>query len=288
MTLIWPGYSSSFSIVAGDLGARAARRASSSTSLGLDDHADLAAGLHGVRPSPRRRGASAISSSSSRRLTYVLERLAAGAGPRAGQGVGDLDDHRLDGLRLDLVVVRLHRVARRPRAPCSLRASSPPTSACGPSISWSTALPMSCSSAARRAILTLAPSSAAMHAASQRALDRVLAARSGRSTCGSCRRPSSLVSSGWSVADVGLEHRLLAHLDDVLSTSELAPGRRPPRCAPGGCGRPAISFSSASRAISRRTRSKPESDHRSGRVVDDEVDRRSRSRARGCCGPRGR
>jgi hypothetical protein len=46
-------------------------------------------------------------------LDVLLERLAAGAGPGAGQGVGGLDDDRLDRLRLDLVVVGLHRVRDR-------------------------------------------------------------------------------------------------------------------------------------------------------------------------------
>ena len=46
-------------------------------------------------------------------LDVLLERLAAGARPRAGQRVGRLDDDGLDGLRLDLVVVGLHRVRDR-------------------------------------------------------------------------------------------------------------------------------------------------------------------------------
>ena len=46
-----------------------------------------------------------------------------------------------------------------------LRARSPPTSAWGPSISWLTALPMSCRSAARLAVFALAPSSSAIIAA---------------------------------------------------------------------------------------------------------------------------
>ena len=43
----------------------------------------------------------------------VLERLAARTRPCPGQRVHDLDDHGLDGLRLDLVVVGLHRVRDR-------------------------------------------------------------------------------------------------------------------------------------------------------------------------------
>ena len=40
----------------------------------------------------------------------MLERLAAGARAGARERVGGLDDDRLDGLGLDLVVVGLHRV----------------------------------------------------------------------------------------------------------------------------------------------------------------------------------
>ena len=43
----------------------------------------------------------------------LLERLAARAGARARERVGGLDEHRLDGLRLDLVVVGLDRVRDR-------------------------------------------------------------------------------------------------------------------------------------------------------------------------------
>ena len=46
-------------------------------------------------------------------LDVVLERLAARARAGAGERVGGLDDDRLDGLRLDLVVVGLHRVRDR-------------------------------------------------------------------------------------------------------------------------------------------------------------------------------
>src|SRR5690606_26013302 len=40
----------------------------------------------------------------------VFQRLAAGAGPGGGNGVGRRDQHRLDGLRLVVAVVALHRV----------------------------------------------------------------------------------------------------------------------------------------------------------------------------------
>src|SRR5881628_22769 len=53
-----------------------------------------------------------------------------------------------------------------------LRAISPPMIACDPSTSWVSALPMSCSSAARRACFSLSPSSAAI-APDEGGLDRV-------------------------------------------------------------------------------------------------------------------
>ena len=43
-------------------------------------------------------------------LDVGLERLAPGAGPAAADRVGGLGEHRLDGARLDLVVVRLDGV----------------------------------------------------------------------------------------------------------------------------------------------------------------------------------
>ena len=43
-------------------------------------------------------------------LDVLLEGLSPGTGARARQRVGGLDDDRLDGLRLDLVVVGFHRV----------------------------------------------------------------------------------------------------------------------------------------------------------------------------------
>ena len=55
-----------------------------------------------------------------------------------------------------------------------------------------TALPMSCSSAARRAVFGARAELVGHHRGELRALDRVARARSGRSWCGSCSRPSSL------------------------------------------------------------------------------------------------
>src|SRR4051794_29319323 len=77
--------------------------------VGRDDHADLAAGLHRVDlvdAGVARRDVLEIAQA----LDVLLERLAASAGARATQRVGSLHDDRLDGLRLDLVVVGLHRV----------------------------------------------------------------------------------------------------------------------------------------------------------------------------------
>ena len=53
------------------------------------------------------------------------------------------------------------------------RARSPPTSACGPSTSCETALPMSCSSAARRGGLRARAELVGHHRGELRALDRV-------------------------------------------------------------------------------------------------------------------
>ena len=77
--------------------------------LGRDDHADLA---------PRLQRVDLVDAGVARRellelaqaLDVVLERLAARTGARARQRVRGLHDHRLDRLRLDLVVVGLHRV----------------------------------------------------------------------------------------------------------------------------------------------------------------------------------
>src|SRR5450756_1567172 len=76
----------------------------------LDHHAHLVARLHGeaflhallaLRDAFQRLEP----------LDVVLERLAAGAGPRRGDGVGGLHEDGLDSLRLDILVVRLDGVA---------------------------------------------------------------------------------------------------------------------------------------------------------------------------------
>ena len=74
-----------------------------------DHDADLAAGLHGVDlVDAVVAGGDLLEVAQA--LDVLLERLAAGARAGAGERVGGLDDHGLDGLRLDLVVVGLHRV----------------------------------------------------------------------------------------------------------------------------------------------------------------------------------
>ena len=77
--------------------------------LRLDDHSDLAARLqrvHLLHPRPRRRQFLERLEP----LDVVLERLAAGAGTRRRDRVRRDQQHRLDRLRLHLVVMRLDRM----------------------------------------------------------------------------------------------------------------------------------------------------------------------------------
>ena len=67
-----------------------------------------------------------------------------------------------------------------------------------------------------------------------------------------------MTSSGSRRLDVGVEARPARRTRRCGSRARTWPGSRSPRSAPGGCGRPASSFSSVMRAISRRTPSKPE------------------------------
>src|SRR4051812_2898426 len=77
--------------------------------LGVHDHADLAAGLHGVDLLDAGvAGGDLLEVAEA--LGVLLERLPARARASARQRVDDLDDDGLDGPQLDLVVVRLHRV----------------------------------------------------------------------------------------------------------------------------------------------------------------------------------
>src|SRR3954447_14235703 len=76
---------------------------------GNDHYADLAAGLHRVDlVDAVVAGGDLLEVAQA--LDVLLERFAAGAGTGAGERVGGLDDHGLDGLGLDLVVVGLHGV----------------------------------------------------------------------------------------------------------------------------------------------------------------------------------
>src|SRR4051794_29807610 len=79
---------------------------------GLHHDADLAARLHGVDLVDAVVAGGGVLEVA-RALAVLLERLAAGAGARARERVGGLDDHGLDGLGLHLVVVGLHRVGHR-------------------------------------------------------------------------------------------------------------------------------------------------------------------------------
>src|SRR4051794_7008885 len=77
--------------------------------LGLDDHADLAAGLHRVDLLDALVALGDLLELA-QALRVVLERLAACAGTGARERVDDLHDHGLDRLDGHLVVVRLHGV----------------------------------------------------------------------------------------------------------------------------------------------------------------------------------
>src|SRR5258708_470991 len=77
--------------------------------VGLDDHADLAAGLHRVDlvDAVVARGDLLELAQA---LDVLLQRLAARAGTGTAERVRGLHDHGFDRLRLDLVVMCLHRV----------------------------------------------------------------------------------------------------------------------------------------------------------------------------------
>src|SRR5918992_1302373 len=77
--------------------------------LGLDHDPDLAAGLHGEDLVDTRVAAGDLLETL-QALDVGLERLPPGAGAAAGDGVGGLGQHRLDGALLDLAVVGLDGV----------------------------------------------------------------------------------------------------------------------------------------------------------------------------------
>src|SRR5213078_4033885 len=133
--------------------------------LGADEDTYLAAGLDGERALDALEavgdGLEVLEP-----LDVGVHRLAAGARPRRADGIGDLDDRRLDAGVLDFLVVggdAVHDLHRQVVALGDL----PADAAWGPSTSWSTALPMSCSRPPILEIWTSAPTSAAMTAASR-------------------------------------------------------------------------------------------------------------------------
>ena len=106
--LIRPGYSISFSTaVAISCEIRAARVVVDLARV--DDHPDLAPGAHREHPLDALVAGGDLLEVA-QPADVLLERLAAGPGPGARDGVGGLHDHRLDRPRLDLAVVGLDRV----------------------------------------------------------------------------------------------------------------------------------------------------------------------------------
>src|SRR5215211_1636722 len=86
----------------------------------IDDHPDLAPGPHREDPldaTVARRDLLEVA----KPPDVLLEGVAARAGPRAGDGVRRLDDHRFDRLRLDLAVMRFHRMRDRLRLAMAAR-----------------------------------------------------------------------------------------------------------------------------------------------------------------------
>ena len=77
-------------------------------------------------------------------MTYVSIVSPRAPGPGRADRVGDLDDRRLDAGELDLLVVGGDAFTTFIGMLCFC-AIAAPMAACGPSTSWSTALPMSCS-----------------------------------------------------------------------------------------------------------------------------------------------
>ena len=209
--MIWPGYSSSFSI------SRAISCASSDGAVVVDrarrdDHADLAAGLHGVDlVDAVVAGGDLLEVAQA--LDVLLQRLAAGAGPGAesASAAWTITASTVCGsTSLWWASIAWATASDSPWR----RARSPPTSACGPSISCETALPMSCSSAARRAVFGLRAELVGHHRRELRALDGV-----GEHVLAVARaelQPAQhLDQLGVEALDVGVEDGLLPGLDDV-------------------------------------------------------------------------
>ena len=212
VTLIWPGVLELLLDVAGDLVGQQGGRVVVDL-LGVHDHADLAARVHGVDLVHAHVAARDLLELVEA-LHVLLERLAAGTRPGAGQRVHDLDDHGLDGLRLDLVVVRLHRVRDRLGllvAPRQLAAHERVRALALVRDRLADVVQQRGAGGAARVGAQLG----GQHRREPRALDRVVqhvlaVARA------ELEPAQQLHELRVERADVGLEHRLLPHLDHVL------------------------------------------------------------------------
>ena len=163
---------------------------------------------------------------------------------------------------------------------------SAPTLACGPSTSWLTALPRSCSKAPIFDICTSAPSSEASMPGNVRRLDGMRQAGSGRSWCDtSAARPASAISGCSPCKPSSMTACSPASSIDFSTSSwafSTSFSMRPGWMRPSWTRRLSVS-----RATSRRTGSK----RRRSRLLayrPPPGPRRSRSRWPGYCDPGGR
>ena len=211
-----------------------------------------------------------ICSRSSSRLHVALEHLAARPGPRAGERIGGVDQRRQDGLGLHLFVVRGDRVHDLRRLAVLARDLARRSMACEPSTSWVSALPMSCSSAARRACFSFRPSSPAIDAADERRLDRVHQ-HVLRVAVAVLQHADELDELGVDAVEPTSKIAFWPASRTVSSTSCSAL-RTTSSMRPGWMRPSEISRSSAMRAISRRIGLWHEITTALRRVVDDQVD----------------
>ena len=254
--LTWPGYSISLSIAAA-ISCESSAAALVVHLAGIDDHPDLA---------PRSHRVDALDAVVARGdllelaqpLDVLLQRVAAGAGTRPGERVRDLNDHRLDGARLDLVVMCLDRVRDRLGLAVAARRCGRRPARAGPRPRGSRPCRCRAAARARRAVSTDAPSSAAIRPGELRALDQVV--------------EDVLPVAGAELELAEQPHQL--RVERRARAPRASPARPPPRFArrsrpwrarsvssiSAGLIRPsAISRSRVIRAISRRTPSKLES-----------------------------
>ena len=235
MIFTWPGYSSSRSIAARDLvrdqgGALVVHLARDRRSLG--SHARPAS-----RRRARRRPGGGDLLQLAQPLHVLLQRVAAGAGTRSRAA------NRPSARSLPRPFAARPRCGgppshgRPPRARRGVGRCERPTWACGPSISWLTALPMSWSSAARARRLDRRAELGRDQAGELRALDQmvedVLAVARAE-----LELPEQLDELRIQPVNACLEHRPLALLDDSLVDLRSSPARRSPRSGPDGCARP--------------------------------------------------